>query len=127
MTSLQTILDRHSIPVAEIVRESMRIEQTTPRDRQLRVARKIHRRGDQETKTSYAEAGIEKPRSGAPLRAHMVDRALRGGTVSRRQRAKIVRALNRALERRGEKPVAATDLAEPKSTKGDESFPALGE
>jgi len=113
MNSLQTILSEQSITVDELVRESVRIEQITPRDRQLRLARKVHRRSAQGS--SYADAGIEKPRSGAPLRAHMIERALRGGPVSRKQRAKILRALNNALERRGEQPVATAELALPSS------------
>lgn len=108
MNSLQTIFSEQSITVDELVRESVRIEQITPRDRQLRLARKIHRRNAQGT--SYADAGIEKPRSGAPLHAHMVERALRGGRVSRKQRAKILRALNNALLRRGQRPVATAEL-----------------
>ncbi len=109
MNSLQTILDSHTITIDELVRESTRIERTTPRDRKLRRAREIHRRKSESP--NYTEAGIEKPSSGAPVRAHMIDRALQGGRVSRSQRAKIVRALNGVLERRGQQPIAATDLA----------------
>lgn len=108
MTPLATFLSTKQIDVETLTRASARLESLTTHDRKLAQARRKHRgSGD---KVAYDQAGIDKPRSGRPLRDIVIRGAIEGKATTRAQRAKLLRAINATLTRRGDQPVDAQAL-----------------
>jgi hypothetical protein len=85
-----------------IAAASYQLERLTPEDR----AKKLKRR--QSKGSAPAEGGAapaEKPRSGRPVTAPLLDRALAGKPLPGPGKTRILRAVNRVLEQKKKDPV----------------------
>nr|PZM92381.1 MAG: hypothetical protein DIU72_06635 [Pseudomonadota bacterium] len=92
----------------EILAVSRRLETLRGKDRELLRLRARKRKSAPQQ--SYAEAGIEKPRSGRPLRPVDLEAARNDVPLPRKVRSKILRAVNALLSRKGGGEVTAREL-----------------
>jgi hypothetical protein len=100
VASLAELIARHGFTPEAILRVSRKLERSTPEDVDLLLRRAAKRR--LEPDQSYERAEIPKPtRSGRGVGLQALRQLLRGGTVPRKARAKVVRALNALLATKG--------------------------
>lgn len=107
MGTFSDFLESKGLKDEDILRRSRRLETLRSKDRELRRLREAKRR--RSPQQSYQEAGIEKPRSGRPLRKEHLEAARNDIPVPRPVRTKIVRAVNALLGKSGDE-VSATEL-----------------
>jgi hypothetical protein len=79
---------------------SKALEKLRPEDRAIRLKKRLARSAE----GAKGEAG-PKPRSGRPVTAPLIDRALEGKPVGGPEKTRILRAVNRVLEQKKKDPV----------------------
>jgi hypothetical protein len=99
MGQFSDFISQAGLDTKQILQTSERLESVRDEDRQLirRRAEKRRRNAGQ----SYADAGIGKPRSGRPLRPGHIQAAMEDKPVPAPVRGKMVRAINRLLQKKG--------------------------
>lgn len=108
MGQFSDFLSEKQISPDALLQASRRLESLRSSDRELVLAREAHRRKG--AKESYDEAGIQKPRSGRPLRPGHVQAAMSDRPVPGPVRTKFVRAVNHLLQKKGQEPIRAPQL-----------------
>lgn len=93
MSKLSDYLKKHKIDPRRVVAASKELEALRPEDRKIRLARVMAKGGDESAK----ELAAQKRRSGRAVSRPAIARALAGGAVTRKTRARIVRAVNAVL------------------------------
>ncbi|MDD9934405.1 MAG: hypothetical protein OXT09_12425 [Myxococcales bacterium] len=106
MSKLSDYLEKHKIDPRRVLVASKKLEALKPEDRAIRLARTRARKGDEKAK----EAAAHKPRSGKPVSATTLDRALAGGNLSGPARGRITRAVNAVLAQKSKGEVGAGEL-----------------
>lgn len=104
MGTFSDFLESKGLKDEDILRRSQRLESLRSKDRDLRRLRETKRR--KAPQQSYEEAGIEKPRSGRPLRKEHLEAARNDVPVPGPVRTKIVRAVNALLTKNGDEVTA---------------------
>jgi len=99
MSKLQDYLKAQGVDPRRIISASKNIENLRDEDRGLRLARR------QYTKNEKKGDAPAKPRSGKPVNAVTLSRALGGKSVSGSAKTRILRAINALLEQK-KKPQA---------------------
>jgi hypothetical protein len=99
-SKLAEFLKNHKIDRRRIRAASVELERLRPEDRELRLKKRLSKSAD----AGKAEAG-PKPRSGRPVTAPLLDRALTGKAVAGPAKTRILRAVNRILEQKKKDPV----------------------
>src|SRR5262245_12155794 len=92
MSKLSDYLKKHKIDARRVLAASSELEALRPEDRAIRLARK-----EAATDESKKELAAKKRRSGRKLSQPTLSKALAGGTLTRRSRARVVRAVNAVL------------------------------
>ena len=92
MSKLSDYLKKNKIDARRVKSASRALEQLQPEDRVVRLARK-----QAATDESKKELAAKKRRSGRTLSQPTLDRALAGGALTRKSRARVVRAVNVVL------------------------------
>lgn len=95
MSTLKTFLDEKKITPKHIAVTSNRLEAFNPGDDLLLSKRKAKRINEPDKK--YAELNLAKPQSGRGVSEKAVGIALAGKPVTRKTRAKILKAVNTIL------------------------------
>jgi hypothetical protein len=108
MSKLGDYLQKHKIDTRRVLAVSRRLEGLQPEDRAVRLARKAAKGGDESAK----ELAAKSRRTGRPVSRPTLERALSGKAVTRRARARIVRAVNavRAHKSKSKGEATAADL-----------------
>jgi hypothetical protein len=106
MSKLSDYLNKHKIDPRRVVAASRRLEALRPEDRKIRLARIDAKGGDESAK----ELAAQKRRSGRAVSPPAIARALAGQTVTRKTRARIVRAVNSVLAHKSKGEAKAADL-----------------
>jgi hypothetical protein len=106
MSKLSDYLAAKKIDARRLLVASKGIERTTPEDRTIKLAKRRAKGGDDGAK----EVAAKKPHSGRALTQPTLDRALRGEALARRQRARVLRAVNAVLANKKQAAAAPSDL-----------------
>lgn len=107
MSNLSDYLAEQGVDPAQLVQQSKALETLQNEDRERRTARSAARRA----KKSYDEANAPKPdRYGRGVSMRTVTNAVEGRPITRKNRVKIVRALNALLSQKQSDPVEVTRL-----------------
>ncbi len=106
MSKLGDYLEKHKIDPRRVLAASARIEALKPEDRAIRLARKRAKNGDEGAK----ELAAKKRRSGRPVSPPTLNRALAGGALNGRARARVVRAVNAVLSHKSKGEAKLSDL-----------------
>ena len=106
MCKLQTFLNDTKIDQRRVLSASRAIERLRPADRSIRLKLKQARMKEDAKRPE----GIDKPRSGKPVSAPCMRRALAGERLSGATKTRILRAVNRILEQKKQDPATLTDL-----------------
>ena len=93
MSKLSDYRTKHKIDPRRVMAASKELEALRPEDRKIRLARVNAKGGDDAAK----ELAAQKRRSGRSISRPAIARALAGTTVTRKTRARIVRAVNAVL------------------------------
>ncbi len=110
MGIFQQFLNDKQLDTRAISRVSARIEAHSDGDRLLTHKRWAKRRNKDTQGKSYAELGIDKPKSGRGVSEQQLLAALADRPLPPKVRGKIVRAVNALLTRKGGEPVAPAAL-----------------
>ena len=106
MSKLSDYLKKHKIDARRVLSASHGLEALRPEDRAIRLARAQVKAGDEKAKDL-----AQKPRrSGRPLSAPLLHRALNGTAIPRRARARVVRAVNAVLAHKTKTEAKPSDL-----------------
>lgn len=93
-SKLAEFLKNHKIDPRRVRVASRELEKLRPEDRALKLKKRQSKAAD-----AKGEAG-PKPRSGRPVTAPLLDRALTGKTVGGPEKTRILKAVNRVLEQK---------------------------
>lgn len=99
-SKLAEFLKNHKIDPRRIQAASRNLEKLRPEDRALKLTKKRAKSAE----GGKGEAGA-KPRSGRPVTAPLLGRALKGKGVGGPEKTRILRAVNRILEQKKKDPV----------------------
>ena len=99
-SKLAEFLKNNKIDPRRVRLASRDLEKFRPEDRALRLKKRLAKSAD----GGKTEAG-PKPRSGRPVTAPLLDRALTGKAVGGPEKTRILRAVNRILEQKKKDPV----------------------
>jgi hypothetical protein len=99
-SKLAEFLKNNKIDPRRVRLASRDLEKFRPEDRALRLKKRQAKSAD----AGKTEAG-PKPRSGRPVTAPLLDRALTGKAVGGPEKTRILRAVNRILEQKKKDPV----------------------
>ena len=105
MSALGTFLESKKIKPAALLAASNRLESRKPEDHALVAARL-----DAKTNKKEGAAPIAKPKSGRGLSKKLLDAALAGGQITKRARAKTLRAAALLLEKAKDTAPTMKDL-----------------
>jgi hypothetical protein len=108
MSKLSDTLKNQGISTRQLTAASRLLERLGPEDRVIRLA-KARVRGGTATDAEKETAG-KKPRSGKPVSAPTLEKALRGDRVSGSTKTRIVRAVNRILQQKKKSELQLKDL-----------------
>ncbi len=106
VSKLSDYLKKNKIDARRVTAASKELEALRPEDRKIRLARVNAKGGDENAK----ELAAQKRRSGRPLSRPAIARALAGSPVTRKTRARIVRAVNAVLAHKSKGEAKAADL-----------------
>jgi hypothetical protein len=106
MSKLSDYLNKYKIDARRLLPASKQLERLRPEDRIVRLAREQAKAGDEKAK----ELAAKPRRSGRPLSAPMLKRALAGTKIPRRARGRVVRAVNAVLAHKTKTEAKPTDL-----------------
>ncbi len=107
-TKLETYLADNGIDNRRLINASRQLERLRPEDRTTRLALSQARKSED----SKRPEGLEKPRSGRPVTAVSMSKALAGKPLSGATKTRILRAVNRVLEQRKKGAASLDDLFE---------------
>jgi hypothetical protein len=99
-SKLAEFLKNNKIDPRRIRVASRELEKLRPEDRAIKLKKRLSKRAD----AAKGEAG-PKPRSGRPVTAPLLDRALTGKAVGGPEKTRILKAVNRVLEQKKKEPV----------------------
>ena len=99
-SKLAEFLKTHKIDPRRVRVVSRDLEKLRPEDRAVKLKRRQSKAAD----AGKGEAG-PKPRSGRPVTAPLLDRALTGKAVGGPEKTRILKAVNRVLEQKKKEPV----------------------
>ena len=117
MSALGTFLESKKITVGSLLAASNRLETRSPEDHALVLARVEAKKNKKE-----GAAPIAKPKSGRGVSKKIVDVALAGGAITKRARAKILRAATHlVVEKQKEAAPTVKDLFGDEPVKKGES------
>jgi hypothetical protein len=105
MSKIGDYLKKHKIDPRRVIAASKELEALRPEDRAIRLARK-----EAATDESKKELAAKKRRSGRALSLPAMNRALAGEKLTRKGRARVVRAVNKVLSHKSKGEAAPTDL-----------------
>jgi hypothetical protein len=106
MSKLSDYLKKHKIDARRVIAASKKLEQLQPEDRIIRLARERAKAGDEPSK----ETAAKKRRSGRAVTKPTMDRAILGKPLTRRARARMVRAVNAVLKLKTKTEAKSADL-----------------
>jgi hypothetical protein len=95
-------LQTQKIDPRRISAASEKLEKLRPEDRAVRLKKRLARSA--ETKPAAGETPEER-RSGRPVTAQLLEKALGGKTVTGPSKTRLLRAVNRILEQKKKEPV----------------------
>lgn len=110
MGAFQQFLTQKQLDTTALARFSAQLEAHTDADQALSQKRWAKRRDKDNQAKSYAELNIGKPKSGRGVSAQQLQAALADQPLPPRVRAKITRAVNALLAKKGAEPVASGAL-----------------
>jgi hypothetical protein len=110
MSTLKTFLDQQKITAKHVAVTSNRLEAFKEGDDALRSRRKAKRLNEADKK--YAELNIAKPNSGRGVSELAVNTALAGKPITRKNRSKILKAVNTILTHKKQAAVEMKALFE---------------
>ena len=117
MSALGTFLESKKITVGSLLAASHRLEMRGPDDHALVLARVDAKKNKKE-----GAAPVAKPKSGRGVSQKIVDFALAGGSITKRARAKILRAATHlVVEKKKETAPTMKDLFGAETVKKGES------
>jgi hypothetical protein len=105
MSKLGDYLKKHKIDPRRVASASKELEALQPEDRVIRLARK-----EAATDESKKELAAKKRRSGRSLSRPTMNKALAGGKLTRKARARVVRAVNAVLSHKSKATATHADL-----------------
>jgi len=108
MSKLSDFLEKNKIDTRRLLASSRRIENLRPADRVIKLARR-RAKGASPTEQDKTLAA-DKPRSGRPVSPASLTRALAGGVLSAKTRARITRVVNAVLAQKKKKEVSSSEL-----------------
>jgi hypothetical protein len=114
MSKLEAFLKENKIDPRRLLAVSARLERLRPEDRAIKLAQTRARKSEDAKKPE----GLGKPRSGRPVTAPALNRALRGERIAGPQKTRILRAVNHILESKKQAAVNLAQLFEPGSGGG---------
>jgi hypothetical protein len=108
VSKLSDYLQKHKVDARRIVATSKGIEGLQPEDRAIRLAREQAKDGDEAAK----ELAAKKRRSGRSVTRPTIERAIAGKPLTRKARARVLRAVNAVLAQKskGKTEAKPTDL-----------------
>jgi hypothetical protein len=102
-TTLKSFMESKGITGKQIALVSKRIESLDAEDRALLDKRALKRANKELASKTYEELGLKKPKAaGRGVTESQIAAAAAGKEVSRKVRAKILRAVNTILQKKGE-------------------------
>lgn len=110
MSKLSDYLKKNKIDARRVVAASSSIEGLRPEDRAIQLARKQAKAGKEGVTDAIKELAAKKSRSGRKVSPPAFARALAGGKLTSRSRARIVRAVNAVLAHKSKAEAKAADL-----------------
>lgn len=108
MSKFSDFLSAQQIDPRRLLAASKKIESYTAEDQAIRLAKQRVKRN--EASDAEKELAQKKGRSGKPVTQRLLDQALAGETLTRRGKARIVRAVNHVLAQKKKDAVTASDL-----------------
>jgi hypothetical protein len=103
MGTFKSFLESKSITAAQIAVTSHRVELPDLESRSLLVKRAAKRRVKETADKKYAELNLDKPKTmGRPVSEQQIVAAMNDKEVSRKARAKILRAVNAILTKKNQ-------------------------
>jgi hypothetical protein len=106
MSKLNDYLTKQNIDSRRVLNASHDLEALRPEDRIAKLAKKRLKAGDEKAK----EAAEKKPRSGKPLTAPTLARALAGQSLSGSSKTRLLRAVNQVLSAKKKGEASLRDL-----------------
>ncbi len=100
-------LNEHKIDPQRVMIASDQIETLTPADRKIRLAKRLTRGKDDDAAKAARQ---QKPRTGRPVTAQLVTRAIAGETLTGPQKNRILRAVARIADQKKLGAVALSNL-----------------
>jgi hypothetical protein len=97
MAKLEDYLKKNKIDARRVLVASKGLERLQAEDRKIFAAKKKAKSGDDAAKEAAKELASKKPRSGHPVTAPSLNKALAGKGVSGSTKTRIVRAVNAVL------------------------------
>jgi hypothetical protein len=107
MSKLSDYLQKNKIDARRVAAASQDIEQLRPEDRAVALARAEAKAGGSD---AVKELAAKTRRAGRKLSRPELDRALNGQPLTRRGRARLVRAVNAVLKHKSKGEAKSTDL-----------------
>lgn len=106
MSKLNDYLKKQNIDPRRVIAASREIEALRPEDRATKLAKERAKGGDENAK----EAAAKKPRSGKPVSAPTMARALAGDALSGAAKTRVLRAVNAVLGKKKKGEANLRDL-----------------
>lgn len=106
MSKLADYLKKQKIDPRRVLIASRHVEALRPEDRAVRLARVLARGGDEGAK----ELAQKPCRAGRPVTRPLLARSLKGETVSRGARKRLLRAVNAILTQKKKPEASVADL-----------------
>jgi hypothetical protein len=111
-TKFEDFLKEKKIDTRRILVASTELEKLRFHDRRVRLAKRIARKSEDQTKKKEGLAA-EKPRSGRPVTREAIAAAFAGKTISGPQKTRILRAVNAIIEQKKGEKIELAALFEP--------------
>lgn len=117
MAKLDEYLKKNKIDARRVLVASRSTERLQAEDRKIFAAKRAAKGSDEAAKEAAKELASKKPRSGHPVTAPSLNKALAGKEISGPTKTRIVRAVNAVLETKKKPAVTFADLfgASPKA------------
>ncbi len=109
MSKLEDLLSNKKLDPRRVVAASNKVERRSREDRAIALAKK-QVRGGKSGEALEALAKQKPARSGKPLTAPLLSRAIRGDKLSGASKQRVLRAVNAALASKKQDAVELTDL-----------------
>jgi hypothetical protein len=113
MAKLEDYLKKNKIDARRVLVASKGLERLQAEDRKIFAAKKKAKSGDDAAKEAAKELASKKPRSGHPVTAPSLNKALAGKGVSGSTKTRIVRAVNAVLTAKKKPEASFADLFGP--------------